>query len=158
MRNSLFLPISFLALSLAVLICGCAAGLRTDDNEADRLRQVERERLRSLVEADVEVARRLHADDFQLITPGGATITKEQYLSAIESGQLSYRAWEPGEIAVRFYGAVAVIRYQDVRFEVYSGGRLVHRGEGYHTNVYERRDGQWQVVWSHASGGEFVDP
>lgn len=56
------------------------------------------------------------------------------------------------------YHDVAVIRYRDARFEVYVGGRLVHRGETYHTNLYERRDGTWQAVWSRASGGEQIGP
>jgi hypothetical protein len=43
-------------------------------NEADELRAVERARLRSLVEADVETARRAHADDFQLVDTSGATL------------------------------------------------------------------------------------
>jgi hypothetical protein len=48
---------------------------------ADELRAAERKRLRSLVEADVETARRLHADDFQLINPLGGSVSKDQYLA-----------------------------------------------------------------------------
>lgn len=48
--------------------------------EADRLRAIERERLRALVAADMDVAERLHAADFQLINPAGAVLSREQYL------------------------------------------------------------------------------
>jgi hypothetical protein len=143
---------SLMALLLTLLSAGCAAGLRSDQGEAEQIRQIERERLRSLVGADLAVARRLHADDFQLINPAGVPLTKQEYLSSIESAQLDYRAWEAGEIAVQLYGDAAVIRYRDVHFEVYLGGQLAHRGPMYHTNLYERRGGQWQVVWSQASG------
>lgn len=68
------------------------------------------------------------------------------------SRSADYVAWEAGEIAVKLRGDLAVIRYRDVRFDVNSGGRPVHRGPMYHTNVYERRGGQWQAVWSQASG------
>ncbi len=133
-------------------IGGCAASLRSHDGEIERIRQTEHQRLRSLVEANLTVARRLHADDFQLINPAGVPLSKDEYLGSIESGQLDYGAWEAGEIAVRVYGGVAIIRYRDLRFEVSLGGRLAHRGPMYHTNVYEKRGEQWQVVWSQASG------
>jgi hypothetical protein len=47
---------------------------------ADELRAAERKRVRSLLEADVETARRIHADDFQLINPLGGSVSKDQYL------------------------------------------------------------------------------
>jgi hypothetical protein len=100
----------------------------------------------------LDTARRLHSDDFQLINPAGMPLTKQEYLSAIEAGQPDYVAWEAGDIVVKLRGDLAVIRYRDIRFDVDVGGRPVHRGPMYHTNVYERRGGQWQVVWSQASG------
>jgi hypothetical protein len=54
------------------------------------LRDTERRRLRSLVEADLAVADALHADDYQLITPNGYALTKQEYLRDIASGQLRY--------------------------------------------------------------------
>jgi hypothetical protein len=148
-------PTSLLILPLTLLSAACAAALRPGLGEAEQseqIRQLERERLRSLVAADLATARRLHAEDFQLINPAGEALSKAEYLGAIESGQLVYRAWEAGEISVRLYGDVAMIRYRDVRFEVDRDGQPVHRGPMYHTNLYERRGGQWQVVWSQASG------
>ena len=58
--------------------------------EADLIRATERERLRSLVEADMAVARSLHADDFQLINPRGEYFSKEQYLGGVASGEFDY--------------------------------------------------------------------
>ena len=46
---------------------------------AQQIRVVEHERLRALVEADVEAASRLHADDFQLINPLGGSLSKDEY-------------------------------------------------------------------------------
>ena len=119
--------------------------------EADVLRATERERLRALVAADVARAGELHADDFQLINPLGGALTKEQYLGGIGSGELDYRSWEPHTIAVRLYGDVAVIRYQS-QLEIVVRGRLIPRQHYWHTDLYERRAGRWQVVWSQATG------
>ncbi len=122
-----------------------------DRGEADILRATERERLRALVAADVAQARQLHADDFQLINPLGGVLTKEQYLGGIGSGQLNYLFWEPDAIAVRLYGDAAVIRYQS-QLEIVVQGRHIPGQRYWHTDLYERREGQWQVVWSQATG------
>lgn len=152
MHNSRAPLVMLINLSLTFALVGCSARSRTDVSQADHIRQIERERIRSLVDADLNTARRLHSDDFQLINPAGMPLTKEEYLGAIESHRLDYRAWEAGDIVVKVHRDIAVIRYRDVRFDVYAEGRLVHRGPMYHTNVYERRGGRWQAVWSQASG------
>ena len=119
-------------------------------DRADQLRAIERARLRSLVDADVTTARRMHADDFELINPRGGTLSKEQYLRDIASGDLDYLEWEPEEIRVRLYHNLAVIRYKaHLRVSVKgSAGRSV---TFWHTDLYEKRKGQWQIVWSHAT-------
>lgn len=119
--------------------------------EADLIRATERERLRALVEANMEVARQLHADDFQLINPRGGSLSKEQYLGGIASGQLDYLVWEPESIEVRLYGEAAVIRYQS-QLEIVVQGQKVPRQRYWHTDTYEKRNGRWQVVWSQATG------
>src|SRR4029079_8569605 len=80
--------------------------------EADLIRATERERVRGLVGGDASAVRDLHADDFQLINPSGAALSKAQYLGDVASGVVNYRVWEPGPIEVRLYGLGAVIRYQ----------------------------------------------
>jgi hypothetical protein len=95
-------------------------------------------------------ARRLHADDFELINPVGGTLSKEQYLKDIASGELDYLEWEPGEIRVRFYRDSAVIRYQ-AQLRVSVKGRAGRPVTFWHTDLYERRNGQWQIVSAHAT-------
>ncbi|WP_426131591.1 nuclear transport factor 2 family protein [Pararhizobium sp. PWRC1-1] len=118
--------------------------------QEDRIREIERSRLRALVAADITAAAPLHADDFQLITPIGVALSREEYLGAIAAGQIIYRAWEPSDIAVRLYGSAAVIRYR-ARLEVIFNGHLVAPGEYWHTDAYEERNGRWMVVWSQAT-------
>jgi hypothetical protein len=123
---------------------------RWSDETRNQLRAIERARLRSLVDADVATARRLHADDFELINPLGGTLSKEKYLRDIESGDLDYLEWEPGEIRVRLYDKSAVIRYKANLIVSVKGsaGRPV---TFWHTDLYEKRNGEWQIVWSHAT-------
>ena len=118
--------------------------------EPELIRETERARLRALVGGDIETAERLHATEFQLITPIGMALSKKDYLGAIASGQIKYLAWEPGPIAVRHHQSHAVIRYR-ARLEVAFGGHRIAPGDYWHTDTYEYRDGQWVVVWSQAT-------
>jgi hypothetical protein len=118
--------------------------------EIELLRATERKRLQSLVEANLEVANQLHADDFQLINPLGGSLSKEQYLGGIASGEINYLHWEPEEIAVRQHGEIAILRYQaQMEIIVYGQKAPLHRL--WHMDAYEKRDGRWQVVWSQAT-------
>ena len=116
----------------------------------DELRDIERRRLSALVAADIELARSLHAEDYELITPGGRPLSREDYLEGVGSGDLHYLVFEPAsEIRVRRNGPVAVLRYQ-ARIEMDFGDEI-DSDLFWHTDMYELRDSRWQAVWSHAT-------
>jgi hypothetical protein len=117
---------------------------------ADAFRELERSRLRALVERNMELARQLHAVDFQLITPTGHLYLGQQYLGEIETGLLKYMAWDPEEMEVRMHANVALLRYQ-ARLEVDSGRGQASTFHCWHTDSYELINGLWQVVWSQAT-------
>lgn len=118
-----------------------------DSERAEQVRETEHARLRALVDADIDAASRLHTDDFQLINPDGYALSKDDYLGGIASGEIDYVVFEPtSAIDVRLYDEVAVIRYQSQIEIVVFGER--ERVRGWHTDVYENHDGQWQAVWS----------
>ena len=138
--------VAFLAL---VVLFGVATA--KSQTEADRIRATERQRLRALVEADVKTARQLHANDFQLINPVGESLSKEQYLGGITSGELDYIVFEPETpIEVRVNGRTAVIRYRS-QIEIVVAGNKLPRRAHWHTDSYEKRNGRWQIVWSQAT-------
>jgi len=124
------------------------------DTDPGMLARIERERLRLLVDADVDGAAELHADDFQLITPSGRSLSKDGYLERIRSGRIDYRRWEAGEIVVRTYGDAAVLRYR-AEMILASGDPVADVSPVvmrlWHTDLYELRDGRWQIVWSQAT-------
>jgi len=111
------------------------------------LPDLELARLRALVAADIGTAAPMHAEEYQLITPNGSELTKEDYLGAIGSGQLRYRVFEAAsDIAVLGDAPIAVLRYQArISFDDRPGQLC------WHTDCYRQRDGRWQVVWSQAT-------
>ena len=59
---------------------------------AEFFHALEVERTQALVRQDVGVAERLHAPDYQLITPSGVTFTRERYLSMVAAAPF-YAKW-----------------------------------------------------------------
>lgn len=119
-------------------------------DDSDDLRAVERARLSALVSADVEKARAFHAPDFELVTPVGMTLSRDDYLGALASGRLRYLAWTPGSMVVRRYPGAAVLRYR-ADMQVEFGGNAMPRMSCWHTDLYEAFDDGWKVVWSQAT-------
>jgi hypothetical protein len=78
-------------------------------------------------------------------TPLGEVVSREQY---IDSGvAFAYSVWKPiTPIRVRVHGDAAVIRYES--------DLMIHgsRGHYWHTDLYEKRNGRWQIVWSQTTG------
>jgi Domain of unknown function (DUF4440) len=72
--------------------------MQISETEIDLISSTERKCLRALAQRDMELAQYLHADDFQLITPGGSSLSKQQYLDRIASRGIEYLACEPEEM------------------------------------------------------------
>jgi len=111
----------------------------------DFFRALEMRRTRVLVERDLEGIERLHAPEYQLVTPAGRTFSRAQYLELIKADPF-YAAWEHGPMEVRTSAEMAVVRYQ-ARITL-SSGRTV---ECWHTDTYELRETAWLAVWSQAT-------
>lgn len=116
------------------------------DALADALRALEVQRTRALVARDIETARRLHAPEYQLVTPAGRVFDRDGYLGAIADGSLPYTAWELGPIDVRIGADMALLRYRAVI--AFASGTRVRL---WHTDSYERRGDAWLAVWSQAT-------
>ena len=119
----------------------------TSGSAASHLPDIERRRLRALADGDVATAAPLHADDYQLITPNGSAMTRDDYLGDVESGRLPYRVFEPvSDIVVLGDAPVAILRYQ-ARISFDDGPGFTC----WHTDCYRLHDERWQVVWSQAT-------
>jgi hypothetical protein len=115
--------------------------------QVERLRQTEQKRLQALVDADVAIAGTLIASGFELINPLGEVLTRDDVLGGVGSGALDFLSdTVTSQIKVRVHGNMAVVRYQHTIDVAVAGiGHLTH--PAWTTALYERRKGNWQIVW-----------
>ena len=119
---------------------------------SEAVQAIERERLAALLNADMQTAGRIHSDDFQLITPLGAVLSKDQYLGAVAAGVIKYVVMElESQVDARVYGDVVLIRYR-AAIEIDVQGQRYPRASYWFTDAYEKRDERWQIVWSQGTG------
>jgi Domain of unknown function (DUF4440) len=142
-----------IALPAAVLVlAGVAtanASAGTGRSAADQVRSAERTLLRAAVDGDTHTAGTLLAPDLQLIDVTGTAETRADYLASIGGG-VDFVTIQPiGPISVRVHGDSAVARVE-LKFKVVAHGQTVQH-EGWTTDLFERRDGRWQVVWSQTT-------
>jgi len=118
---------------------------RVGTSDREHRSRNERQRLHALLHHDIDTAQRLHAIDFELIDPLGEVLSRE---NVIDSGlAFAYTEFKPiTPIRVRVHGDSAVIRYES---EIELHGT---RGHYWHTDLYEKRNGQWKIVWSQTTG------
>jgi hypothetical protein len=121
-------------------------------SDSEGVREVQNARSTALLAGDIETLRSIHADDFQLITPLGVVLSKDEYLGAVENGILNYRVLElASPVDFRFYGIIALIRYR-IQIEIDVQGQSYPRAGYWFTDAYEKREGRWQIVWSQGTG------
>ncbi|HUK67499.1 MAG TPA: nuclear transport factor 2 family protein [Streptosporangiaceae bacterium] len=144
-----------IALPAAVLVLAGAAyatasaNAGTGRSAADQVRTAEQTLLRAEVDADTHTAAALLAPDLQLIDPTGGAGTRADDLANIGGGVdfVTIKPIEP--ISVRVHGDSAVARLK-LTFKVVAYGQTVQH-DGWTTDLWERRDGRWQLVWSQTT-------
>jgi len=131
---------------------GTGVNMSLPNSEAEAILAIQRERSAALLKADTHAAGWIHAEDFQLITPLGAVLSKDQYLGAVAAGILKYTVMElDSPVDVRVYGDVVLLRYR-AQIEIDVQGQKYPLAAYWFTDAYEKRDGRWQIVWSQGTG------
>jgi len=88
---------------------------------------------------------RLHASDYELISPPGRVMTRERYLSLI-AAEPFYAKWEHGAMRVLLSEGMAAIRYQAKI--TFPSGKVI---DCWHTDIYALQEASWKAVWSQAT-------
>lgn len=96
---------------------------------------------------------RILADDFVAVGPRGFMLSKEQWLSRHDSGNLTYEAFEWDEVTVRIHGDAAVMIGRQTASAVYEDGEVRHeiQDQFRSTLVFVEGQGRWLLLGLHLS-------
>ena len=126
-------------------IMNTAASAHTTTPDADFFRVLEVARTQAIVARDMPTIERLHATDYELISPPGRVMTRERYLSLI-AAEPFYSKWEHGPMRVRLSEGMAAVRY--LAKLTFPSGNVV---DCWHTDIYQLQEGSWKAIWSQAT-------
>lgn len=111
----------------------------------DELLAQERAFFAALIRIDIEALKRILAEDFTLIDLSGSQMTKDQFLSVLEDGQLKFLSIAPqGGARVRVYGvAAAAVTGRTVMALQFMGAEM--SVESRYTHIYAEEAGAWRL-------------
>ena len=110
----------------------------------DQLKQLGADRAHAELRGDTAFVNQLLADDFVGIGPRGFTLTKEQWLERLDSGDLRYESLTWGDVQVRVYGETGVAIGRETSKATYKGMDI--QGQYRETQLYVRQDGRWLLA------------
>jgi hypothetical protein len=94
---------------------------------------------------DTTLLERLLADDYIGIGPLGFLLTKQEWLSRHEAGDLKYESFNLDEVKVRVYNTdAAILTGRQAQQGAYRGNSLA--GQFRITLVFVQQQGQWQLA------------
>jgi ketosteroid isomerase-like protein len=96
---------------------------------------------------------RIFADDFIYTVDDGTLYGKEAFIRLAEQNRIAYDSVTLEDVAVRWYGDVAVVTGQVRNFWQDESGTAQTSG-GRWTNVFVARNGRWQCVVGHSTDVE----
>jgi len=140
--------------------CPNHSGAQTD---IQRLRQLTEAEHGALVTADTNRLDTLLAEDFTLVTPDGQTLSRDDLIAAVRSGDVNFQAFRLHEFSssdaleVRLDCDIATVTY---RSEMEVSSDLLHfRHDSRHTDTWVRHGRSWQEVRGQTTAvGGFPPP
>lgn len=126
------------------------APAKTDAASVEQtLIQMEKDWNQASIGKDAKTLNKIIADDWTAIDFKGSTVTKAESLAELKSGQSSNQTVELGEMKVRVFGNTAIVVGSDTEKSTYHGKDS--SGQYSWTDVFVKRNGQWQAVASQST-------
>jgi uncharacterized protein (TIGR02246 family) len=121
--------------------------MTTDKRSRAELLNAEQEWADAIVSNDSERIARFMADDWVMVSDTGIS-PRQQFLAAVESGDLSHSAMQiVSDARIRVYGETAVVTGRMTNTAHYQGHQT--DSDEWTTDVFVRRNGRWLCVLTH---------
>lgn len=138
-------PLLPISLACAVVMSGCVSVTYNDSSTAFKeVEALERARFKAQVAVDTSTLRPMLAEDLLYCHSSGVCQNKEEFIGFVGSGTNKYLAMDVVSLKPRLLGdSVLINGKMSVRVE--TDGK-VDEFQGVYTDVYTKRNGQWQLV------------
>lgn len=116
------------------------------------IERIEYEMVEAFLKRDVKTLGHILADEFIITDPHGPSFTKEQYLSDLAAGLVSFKSLVIDEIEVRVIDNTAVVTGKAT-----ADGRSKgepYKGQYSFMDVYVRKSAGWQAILSAVNRAE----
>lgn len=124
-----------------------AEGCAPDDPVKQEILNLAEQWARALISNDAQKIGDFMSDDWVIVGQNGIT-RKQDFLSSVESGDLTHETMEPvGAARVQIYGDTAVLSGRVTNNGHYKGAPF--SADEWTTDVFLRREGRWLCVISH---------
>ena len=143
MRRFFWIPL------VAVVFAGVARGQEASANPAGveqikaEVLKVEQENTEAVARGDIATLDRIYSDELSF-SARGELLTKAQVLDNIKSGKFDNKVPIHKDIKAHVFGDTVVLTGYSTSIVHYKGKET--HGPRWFTNVYIRRNGQWQMV------------
>jgi ketosteroid isomerase-like protein len=126
----------------------------TNEATEDLIEKLEREWVAAITNRDAAMLNKLLAEEFVGTSPSAHVYYKPMAISSLENGTHVVKSMALDEVSANVFGDTAVAFTSQE--EVSSFGGEDTSGHYHYTNVWLKRNGEWQVVASH--GSRFAKP
>ncbi|MFC2165900.1 ester cyclase [Acidobacteriota bacterium] len=111
---------------------------------------------KGILAEDTTILDSVLSDDVTFGFPGGLVVTREMYLSALQSGDLSYDTAEHEAVEFHLHGNTAVVTGRSNLVYRYKGEEDLERLA--YTSTYIKSDGVWEMVaWQSTDRDSIVE-
>lgn len=122
-------------------------------NEVEKeILRLEEQLTRAEMRLDIEALDRIYADDIMVTAPIGICVDKPAVMSEVRQAadKATVGSYDKDDLKVRAYGDTAVTSYR-MNAEATAEGMEIKR-QLCITNVWLKRNGNWQIVARHTAG------
>jgi ketosteroid isomerase-like protein len=141
-----------MAATVMVICVSCAFGQAKEGGDASvqqTIMRIEKEMLNAILKGDASANEKYLAETATLTGPDGNVIDKTQAVNEVKTGVLKLQAASLDAAKVQVYGDTAIVTYSSNDKGTYKGKDIT--GQTRWTDVFVRRNGQWQLVAGHGS-------
>ena len=121
----------------------------TSENVDQVLSKMEQDWVAAILKGDAAFQESILADDYIGVAPDGRIDTKAQSVEEVRSGAFKAESMSIDGIKVRVFGDVAVVTYGQSEKSQFQGKDT--SGRSLWTDIFVKRNGNWQIAANHGS-------